>query len=66
MPSTPILVVLIVYGTILWAIGTWARRESRTVAGYFIADKRLPAWVIAFSSNATVESAWLLLGLTGI
>ena len=66
MLSTPILVVLIVYGTILLAIGTWARRELRTVAGYFIADKRLPAWVIAFSSNATGESAWLLLGLTGI
>jgi sodium/proline symporter len=29
-------------------------------------DKRLPSWVIAFSSNATGESAWLLLGLTGM
>ena len=26
----------------------------------------MPSWVIAFSSNATGESAWLLLGLTGM
>jgi sodium/proline symporter len=36
------------------------------VAGYYVAGKRLPAWVIAFSFNATGESAWLLLGLTGM
>ena len=35
-------------------------------AGYYVANKKLPAWVIAFSSNATGESAWLLLGLTGM
>ena len=66
MPSLPILVVLITYGLILFAIGWWARRDSRTVAGYYVADKQLPSWVIAFSSNATGESAWLLLGLTGM
>ena len=66
MPSFPILVVLITYGLILFAIGWWARRDSRTVAGYYVADKQLPSWVIAFSSNATGESAWLLLGLTGM
>jgi sodium/proline symporter len=66
MPSTPILAVLIVYGIVLFAIGLWGRRESRTVAGYYVAGKRLPGWVIAFSTNATGESAWLLLGLTGM
>jgi sodium/proline symporter len=66
MISTTILVVLAIYGVILFAIGLWGRRESRTVAGYYVAGKRLPAWVIAFSTNATGESAWLLLGLTGM
>jgi sodium/proline symporter len=66
MPPTPILAVLIVYGVILFVIGLWGRRESRTVAGYYVAGKKLPAWVIAFSTNATGESAWLLLGLTGM
>jgi sodium/proline symporter len=66
MISTTILAVLAIYGVILFAIGLWGRRESRTVAGYYVAGKRLPAWVIAFSTNATGESAWLLLGLTGM
>ncbi len=63
----PIVVaVLIAYGIVLLAIGFWARRASRDVAGYFVAGKSLPSWVIAFSTNATGESAWLLLGLTGM
>lgn len=64
--SGPILAVLIGYGVVLLLFGLWGRRGSRTVAGYYVADKRLPAWVIAFSSSATGESAWLLLGLTGM
>ncbi len=62
----PILVVLVVYGIVLLAIGFWGGRESGDVAGYYVAGKKLPAWVIAFSTNATGESAWLLLGLTGM
>jgi SSS family transporter len=66
MGSTAIIAVLVVYGIVLLAIGIWGRRESRSVAGYYVAGKKLPSWVIAFSSNATGESAWLLLGLTGM
>lgn len=66
MYSTTIITVLIVYLLILLVIGLWGGRESGTVAGYFVAGKKLPSWVIAFSSNSTGESAWLLLGLTGM
>ena len=66
MVSTTIVAVLAVYLVILLAIGVWGGRESHSVAGYYVANKKLPAWVIAFSSNATGESAWLLLGLTGM
>jgi sodium/proline symporter len=61
-----IIGVLVGYLLVLLAIGWWARKESRDVAGYYVAGKKLPSWVIAFSSNATGESAWLLLGLTGM
>jgi sodium/proline symporter len=64
--STTIIGVLVGYLLVLLGIGFWSTRESRTVAGYYVAGKKLPAWVIAFSSNATGESAWLLLGLTGM
>jgi sodium/proline symporter len=66
VPSIAVLSVLVIYGIVLFAIGLWGRRESNSVAGYYVADKRLPSWVIAFSTNATGESAWLLLGLTGM
>ena len=66
MTSTAIIVVLLVYLAILLGIGFWSRKDSHDVKGYYVAGKKLPAWVIAFSSNSTGESAWLLLGLTGM
>jgi len=66
LASGSIVAVLVVYGLVLLTIGFWASRESGSVAGYYVAGKKLPSWVIAFSSNATGESAWLLLGLTGM
>ena len=61
-----IIAVLIVYFAVLIGIGWWASRESHSVAGFYVAGKKLPSWVIAFSSNTTGESGWLLLGLTGM
>ena len=66
MTSVTIVGVLVGYLMILLAIGIWGSRESGDLKGYYVAGKKLPAWVIAFSSNATGESAWLLLGLTGM
>jgi len=66
MASGSVVVVLIIYGLVLMGIGFWASRDSSSVSGYYVAGKKLPSWVIAFSSNATGESAWLLLGLTGM
>ena len=66
MVSPTIIAVLVVYLLVLLGIGAWGSRESGSVAGYYVANKRLPSWVIAFSSNTTGESAWLLLGLTGM
>ncbi len=64
--SATILGVLIAYLVILLIIGYWGGKESGDVEGYYVAHKRLPAWVIAFSTNTTGESAWLILGLTGM
>jgi len=64
--SATIIGVVVGYLLILLVIGVWGGRESGDLKGYYVAGKKLPAWVIAFSSNATGESAWLLLGLTGM
>jgi sodium/proline symporter len=66
MDTSPIIAVLLVYLGLMLAIGVWARRSHDSAAGYFLAGRRLPYWVVAFSMNATGESAWLLLGLSGV
>ena len=60
------VVVLVAYLAILGALAIWSRSETRSPGGFFLADKKLPFWVVAFSTNATGESGWLLLGLTGM
>ena len=61
-----VIVVLVVYLGLLAAFAVWGRRETGTLAGFYLAGKKLPYWVVAFSTNATGESGWLLLGLTGM
>ncbi len=63
---SPTLSVLVVYLVVLAALAIWSRRETHSLSGYFLAGKKLPYWVVAFSANATGESGWLLLGLTGM
>lgn len=60
------VIVLLVYLAMLSGLALWARQESTSLKGYFLAGKKLPFWVVAFSTNATGESGWLLLGLTGM
>lgn len=60
------VIVLIAYMGVLVALAIWSRRETHTLAGFYLADKKLPFWVVAFSTNATGESGWLLLGLSGM
>lgn len=64
--STIILAVVLGYLLAMIAIGIAARPRELSKKEYYIAGRRLPYWVIAFSMNATGESAWLLLGLSGM
>jgi len=63
---TEIVSVLIIYLGMLAAFAIWSRHETSTLSGFYLAGKKLPYWVVAFSTNATGESGWLLLGLTGM
>ena len=60
------VIVLVIYLGILATLAIWSRRETHTLSGYYLAGKKLPFWVVAFSTNATGESGWLLLGLSGM
>ncbi len=63
---TTTITVLIIYLGILAGLAIWSRRETHTLSGFYLAGKKLPFWVVAFSTNATGESGWLLLGLSGM
>ena len=55
-----------VYMLALIAIGIVASRRMSSVRDYYAGNKRFGFLAAAFSARATGESAWLLLGLTGM
>ena len=55
-----------IYLAILVAIGVVASRRMKDLKDYFAGGKRLGFLAVAFSARATGESAWLLIGLTGM
>ena len=59
-------IVLVAYFAILAGIGFAASRKIGDMDDFYVGGKKLGYWVVAFSARATGESAWLLLGLTGL
>jgi sodium/proline symporter len=60
------MVGVVLYLAVLLGIGVVASRRMKGLRDYYAADKGLGFWAVAFSARATGESAWLLLGLTGM
>ncbi len=59
-------IILIGYFSVLFLIGYYASKRIKNTKDYYVGGKKLGFWVVAFSARATGESAWLLLGLTGL
>lgn len=57
---------LAVYLLIMLGIGVWTWKFNRTKEDFILGGRKLGAWVIAFSERTAAESAWLLLGLSGM
>ncbi|MFK5956180.1 MAG: sodium/proline symporter [Planctomycetota bacterium] len=55
-----------IYAAILLVIGHLASKRVKSIRDYFVSGKNLGFFNVAFSARATGESAWLLLGLTGM
>lgn len=66
MAMTIKYLILFLYLGILFLIGILASRKIKNIGDYYVGGKKLNFWIVAFSSRATGESAWLLLGLTGM
>ncbi len=58
--------MIVIYFGILIFLGYLASRRVKSMNDFVIGGKSLSFWVAAFSAQATGESAWLLLGLTGM
>lgn len=66
LPMITQYIILFLYLGALFLIGYIASRRIKNIGDYYVGGKSLNFWVVAFSSRATGESAWLLLGLTGM
>lgn len=66
MERVILILTMALYFLVLVLIGIFSRQESGSVDGYYAAGKKLRFWIVSFSTNATGESSWLLLGLTGM
>jgi len=59
-------VMIVIYFGILIYLGYLASKRVKNMNDFVIGGKSLGFWIAAFSAQATGESAWLLLGLTGM
>jgi solute:Na+ symporter, SSS family len=58
--------VVVVYLLSVGAIGMWvARRKKKTTEEYFLANRRIPAWLVGFSIVGTVISSVTFVALPG-
>jgi sodium/proline symporter len=60
------ITVFIAYLVILIVIVAWSARRSKTNNDFVLGGKKISGFSLALSERATGESAWLLLGLTGL
>ncbi len=60
------LLAVALYAAALLVIGYLASKRVQSTRDYFVSGKSLGFFNVAFSARATGESAWLLLGLTGM
>ena len=58
--------IVVVYLLVLAYIGILASRRVGDISDFFVGGKKLGYWFVSFSSRATGESGWLLLGFTGL
>lgn len=63
--ATIVLVTLVLYQSLLIAVGYWASRRVTTEEDYFLGGRQLGPVVAALSYSASSSSAWSLLGMSG-
>ncbi len=65
MGDESLLITFALYLVILVGVGILCYRLSSTLSDFILAGRRLGAWVVAISAQASDMSGWLLLGFPG-
>jgi len=63
--STSALLVLAVYCVALVGIAAWGTRRTHTANDFFLASRRMGAWLVALSHVANASPLWLLFVIAG-
>jgi sodium/proline symporter len=58
-------IMFVLYLSIMLGIGLYSYRKSKNQSDYFLAGRKLNAWVTSLSAQASDMSGWLLMGLPG-
>lgn len=61
-----IIIEFVIYLLAMIGVGFYFSRREMSHSDFTLGGKKLPGWALAFSERATGESAWLLLGYTGL
>ncbi|MBT6153987.1 MAG: sodium/solute symporter [Planctomycetaceae bacterium] len=57
------LLVIAINLCIMVAIGVYCARKTRSADGYFLANRSMPGWIVAFSMMATIVSSMTFLAM---
>lgn len=63
--NTYILAAFVIYLLVMMVIGIYHYRRTHDMADYILGNRRLGAWVVSMSAEASDMSGWLLMGLPG-
>ena len=58
--------IFVLYFALTLGLGLWRALRTKSQSDFVIGGSKLPGWMLALSERATGESAWLLLGFTGL
>src|SRR5699024_12748587 len=63
--SVTVLSIIVVYFVLMFAIGFWANRRTKSSKEFLVAGQSLGFFVMAIASFSSVQSGWGMVGNTG-
>ena len=63
--NTSVIAAFIIYLSVMMVIGVYFYRRTQNMSDYILGSRRLGAWVISMSAEASDMSGWMLMGLPG-